>query len=488
MRFYFLFILLIIGIGANAQDTLRIEITQRFSDPQPQVVPVGIYGLVLIEHERDMLPGTISLVHYDTLLIKNWEGEVSFGQKLELVNHQVYKDKLYLLFNNEDEPILEVAVISLVDGIITSYQFSYFERFSAEAMCIKNGEMYVAGLLRKLPVAIRLQFDTPKLESLPMAVNGKHVEIEEMVVSNKETVAVTISFEKSGNREVLIKEYSDDNTSSDILISPTDEYDLINGKISNLGAKSKIVIGTYGYRNNDATQGFYIGGYYNGQEVFKKYHNYNDLENFYSYRGLKEKERIEERIDKKKKQGRDLKSKYRLLTHEVLTQNESYIMLGEAYFPTYRQQQVRRYSPRGYYYENRIVFDGFKYTHAVIIAFSKKGDILWDYSFKINNIKSMDLKEHVRVNVNEEVIQLIYNNEGKINVMSLRGGKMEFEDLRISLPSKYVNDQIKYSDLGQSEHWYGNHYLAWGYQRITNLDQEGGNKKRNVFYINKLSF
>ena len=51
----------------------------------------------------------------------------------------------------------------------------------------------------------------------------------------------------------------------------------------------------------------------------------------------------------------------------------------------------------------------------------------------------MDLKEHVRVNVNEEVIQLIYNNEGKINVMSLRGGKMEFEDLRISLINTLSN-------------------------------------------------
>ncbi|MDH5367927.1 MAG: hypothetical protein OEW67_13155 [Cyclobacteriaceae bacterium] len=471
-----------------AQDTIRVEIDQKYNDPQPEVVSAGVFGVVLLEHKRDMSPGIMNLIHYDTVLEKRWEQEFPFTKKLDLVDHIVERDKLYMVFNDEYEETLEVAVADLSVKQVNVFHFPYFNRFDIKEMCVKNGEVYIAGMLRKLPAAIRLNLKELLLTSLPMAINGDRIEIEDMFVAKNERVSVTIAFQQRRNKEVLIKEFDEDNISDDLLITPTEEYDLVNGKVSHLGSKSKIVIGTYGYRNSDATQGFYIAGFYQNQEVFKKYHHFNDLDNFYSFKSDREQERIEEIIEKKKSQGREYKSKYRIMTHEVISQGGNYLMLGEAYYPTYRQQRVRRYSPRGYYYETKIVFDGYKYTHAVVVAFNKKGDIIWDYSFKINDIKSMELKEHVRVNSTNEITKLVYNLEGKMNIMTIRNGKMESKDENIALPSKYENDQVKYSDLGQSEHWYGNHYLAWGYQRIRNIEGKGSNKKRNVFYINKLTF
>ncbi|MDH5475364.1 MAG: hypothetical protein OEX22_06715 [Cyclobacteriaceae bacterium] len=488
MRLGLLLVLWSISCLAMAQNSERVEIVQRHNAPQPIVIPAGVYGVVLLEHERDMSPGEMNLIHYDTNLVKTWEEPFSFAKKLDLVDYEVANGKLYMLFNNEYEETVEVAVADLVKNQVKTHRFPYFNRFVIKAMCVSNEEVYIAGLLRKLPAAIRLNFNNVSITSLPMAIDGDKIDIEDMFVAKNGKVSVTVVFKQRRNREVLIKEFGEDNTSDDLMITSTNEFDLVNGKVSHLGSNSKIVIGTYGYRNSEATQGFYIAGFYKNQEVFNKYHHFNDLDNFYSFKSLREQERIEEIIEKKKNQGREYKSKYRILTHEVIAQGNQYLMLGEAYYPTYRHQQVRRYSPRGYYYETKIVFDGYKYTHAVVVAFNNKGEILWDYGFKINSIKSMDLKEKVRINTTDEFTKIVYNLEEKMNVITIQNGKMVSTDNNLALPSKYKNDQVKFSDLEQSEHWYGNHYLAWGYQRIKNIGEEGSIKKRNVFYINKLTF
>ena len=486
----FLVIIMLFPLANFAQeiDTNRIEIRTRLNDEQPLVIPAGKSGLVVLQKDRDASEGIINLIHYDTAFKKQWEQPLAYYKRLKMVSCKTFGNKVYALFNNAGEEILEVLVADLIDKQVVAYQFPYFERFEIKDFCIRKGDLYVAGLLRKLPAAARINFKETTIASLPMAVDGKNIEIGEIFVAKNGKVSVTISFEQRKNKEVLIKEFSEDNTSDDLLISPSEEYDLINGKVTQLGAKSKIVIGTYGYRNNESTQGFYIGGFYNNQEVYKKYHSFNDLANFYTFKSEREQEKIEERIERKKSQGKEYRSKYRLLTHEVVPAGNNYLMLGEAYYPTYRQERVRRYTSRGYYYENQIVFDGYKYTHAVVVCFDKKGDIVWDHGFKINDVKSMELKEHVRVSSLDETVKCIYNLEGNMNVISIKNGEIVSTKSDIELPSKYEEDKVKFSDLGQSEFWYGNHYLAWGYQRIKNLGESAGNKNRNVFYINKLSF
>ena len=171
---------LMLAISTAAQDTLRLELPQRLNDPQPIVVPAGTYGIVLLEHKREMPPGVLTLVNYDTLLEKKWELELAYSKKFDLVEHKVEGHFLYLVFNDEDEPLIEVGVVDILEGVVKTYQFPYFDRFKIEKICVKDDELFVAGLLRKLPAAVRLNFNEFSVESLPMAINGKRVAIEDL--------------------------------------------------------------------------------------------------------------------------------------------------------------------------------------------------------------------------------------------------------------------------------------------------------------------
>ena len=47
-------------------------------------------------------------------------------------------------------------------------------------------------------------------------------------------------------------------------------------------------------------------------------------------------ERIENKIERKKINGKKIKFNYRLLVHDIIDHGDQYIMLGEAFYPKYK--------------------------------------------------------------------------------------------------------------------------------------------------------
>ena len=146
--------------------------------------------------------------------------------------------------------------------------------------------------------------------------------------------------------------------------------------------------------------------------------------------GGKQQERMESKIQKRKKQGKDLRLQYRLLVHDIIQRNGQYIMIAEAYYPEYRNNNnyygspmmggfgmgggfgIGFGSPWGYSpysnYRSYPVFDGYVYPHAVIAGFDMQGNLLWDNSFEINDVKTFVLKEKVKVSIKESAIKTKY--------------------------------------------------------------------------------
>ena len=469
----------------------RIELEMRQGMRQPLVMPAKGYGLVMIERSATNFLNqreNIILSGYDTSMVKLWKHPIDYNERLDFVQYEAYGQYAYLIFNHEGFEEIEVIRANISTGEIFRYSFKYFNHFSIQDFCASGDRVYVAGLLKQLPIAIELNLAANKIEALPLPVDGKRVNIQDIYFSKSGDVMVSLAFEKERRKVVMIKSYHQNGTNSELIIEPIENYTLLNGKYTQLGTKSGIAIGTYSLGSNESTHGFYIGGYYEYQEVFKKYHSFGSLDNFFDFMSGKSQERMEEKIQKKEEKGKELKTKYRLLVHDVLERKSDYVMVGEAYYPVYRTDRVKRYTARGYYYENITVFDGYLYTHAVVVSFSKKGEILWDHSFKIADTKLYYLRERVTISRSNDKLTLLYPHEGKIHSMTVQNDKVLVSDKEIELNTGVEGDVVKQSSLGDSEFWYDHYFLTWGLQRIKNLEEDSDNKRRNVFYINKLSF
>lgn len=489
----FLLLCCVLNQSTIAQnDTTRVEIPIRPNETRPLVVPMDSMGFVLLDSRLGSLldpSNVIKVTGYGTDMQKHWEESITYNRRLTLRLYEFQQGKLYLIFGNQTREDVEFYIIDPTTGEVEKHDFFYLDNLIIEDFTVHSGNIYILGTLKRLPVLLEFDIVANKVSPFPLAINAKEAEVLEVFNSGDFQVSVTVSMEVNRVKQILTKTF-DTRTKDgqEFIVQPSAEYDLLNGKVTVLNSKDKLVIGTYGYRNRKESQGMYVGGYVGSREVIKKYHRFTEMSNFFDFLSEKEQKRIQERASRKSEKGKDLKLKYRLLVHEAVVHNGQYVMVGEAYYPTYRSERYRRYGSRGYYYDNRIVFDGYVFTHAVVAAIDKRGDLIWDYSFKINDTKTFQLKERVKLLVETNKLTLIYSIEGEIYQFQIQEGKILEESKGVELYTQHDGDRVRDSDLGQTEYWYKHHFLAWGYQKIKNNQGESDTNKRNVFYINKLSY
>jgi hypothetical protein len=313
----------------------------------------------------------------------------------------------------------------------------------------------------------------------------------------KDVIKVLVTARTFDNRNTLaLKTYDwDGNYLDNFTFSPEGEIGLIYGRVAEVGETGSIISGTYGARRSDYSRGLFIAQHNVGEEQVLKYFNFADLDNFFTYLKAKRQTRLNNRITRKKVKGKKIKFNYRLLVHEIIESGDTYVMLGEAFYPKYSNNTAGStfvaHAPGSSNYYVPASFAGYKYTHAVVIGFDKNGQKLWDNSFQIEDVLTYTLDQYVHADVlNEKVVLFyLYDNEIRTKIIngsevlegkSLNSVKMMFED---DVASKNFSGNI-----GGLEKWYGHNFLAYGIQKIKNLRDGGVKLNRRVFYINKILY
>jgi hypothetical protein len=68
-----------------------------------------------------------------------------------------------------------------------------------------------------------------------------------------------------------------------------------------------------------------------------------------------------------------------------------------------------------------MAFEGYKYTHAVVFGFDRRGRLIWDNSFEINDVTSYTLDQFVHVSLSDEEMALLYMYENEIRTKVIEG-------------------------------------------------------------------
>ena len=164
-------------------------------------------------------------------------------------------------------------------------------------------------------------------------------------------------------------------------------------------------------------------------------------------------------------------------------------MIGEAFYP--------KYGNGGYYggfgrlpNGQNLAFEGYKYTHAVIIAFDNNGKLQYDNSFEINDVLSYQLDQLVSVGIEQDKIILLYTYENVIRSKIIQRNEViegkAFNDIKLKFEDDIVRNND--SDIGGLKKWYDNYFFAYGVQKIKNLKDRNVDLNREVFYINKINY
>ena len=206
----------------------------------------------------------------------------------------------------------------------------------------------------------------------------------------------------------------------------------------------------------------------------------------------KRRKRIANRIERKGIKGKKIKFNYRLLVHDIIESDGQFIMIGEAFYPKYHTNSsfASNYSSyRGQQFYGSY-FAGYRYTHAVVIGFDKKGNVLWDDSFEIEDVLSYNLDQFVHADIKDDHIVLLYMYDNEIRTKIIKRKEVlegkSFDAIKLTFEDDVLRDT--YSEISGLEPWYDDTFYAYGTQQIKNLKDTGVKLNRHVFYINKVKY
>jgi hypothetical protein len=139
---------------------------------------------------------------------------------------------------------------------------------------------------------------------------------------------------------------------------------------------------------------------------------------------------------------------------------------------------------------NYQTFLGYKYTHAIVIAFDSNGDVIWDNSFRTNDISSYNLQKSVAVNVQGDKAVIMYLDDGQLKSKVIQGDEVLEEKTFNPVKLMYPNDKEsnRDNDIYGVYNWYDNYLYSYGIQKIKNKSFPKKERKRRVFYLNKIQF
>jgi hypothetical protein len=522
-RLFVFFIIGSISLNSFSQSVKRIEIPSRIIDQSYQVITLGEEGVMLLSKTGKT---EFNITKFDAELQQSWSVNGELDENQSFVDYYQDGRDVYFLFSKYNSDLYQILKVSIGIGIVQKLFFENIKHFEISEFKVHHETAYLAGMVKEEPVLMSVNLSKMQPRILAGGLKGtasiSSIDFDDV----NDLLVVSYSVKKGRSSYVVVKRINHNGKIVEQLgVEPEEDYGLLTGKLFPLKDGTQLMIGNYGYKGYQSngvpmSQGLYISKVDGETPEYLKMHSFTDFKNFFKFMTEKQQERIEKKIKRKKGQGDDLKLNYRVLVHDIIQKDNQYILVAEVFYPEfksnntygspfygssfgspfsygYNSMNALRYAryfggnswawnPWMYsnYGSNNQIFDGFRYTHAVVAGFDQKGNMLWDNSFSFDNVKSMDLKEKVRINVQNDDITLVYSNKGKLASKIVRGSEVIEGTKMIDIDTQRDGDRVRDTETDDIEYWHQNYYLAWGYQKINNRNDGS----RRVFYLNKIAF
>ncbi|HEY9045698.1 MAG TPA: hypothetical protein VIN08_07365 [Ohtaekwangia sp.] len=490
-------LLLFIGYTASAQivQSARFELPVGRNEVKFGIIPAHQDGLFLIRRLGSSdVSDQLELARLDTAFQQIWHGYLEINKKYILVGARAQNEKLFLLSRYMDYSKNDFELVSMAqkDGSYIRYAIKNFIPFNPIEFQITQNGALMGGYYNRVPVVMFYSFTTEKSKILPGLLNESG-ELTQLKTYPDGSFDVLISAKNiQGIKTIWIKNYD---ANADLIRNyslDTDDKHLIFAQSLKTNNNMQVVAGVFGTRNAEYSRGLFMATIDPSGMQQIRYYNFADLQNFFKYMKAKREQRVKARIERKKIRGKKIRFNYRFLVHELVPYKDQYILLGEAFYPKYITVDSRTYGSfftggfSNSYVRNGRIFDGYYYTHAVVMGFNHNGDIMWDNSFEINDVRTFTLEQFVKLEAQPDRIALLYLYDNVLRSKIIKDNQVlegkTSEAIRTNLDREIIDKEE--ADVAKLDYWYKDYFYAFGVQDVINP----GEGKRRVFFINKLSY
>jgi hypothetical protein len=409
---------------------------------------------------------------------------------------------VYALFSSRTVPgRLWVAAYSSRTDALHTQQFD--TRLSREVVELKalDGRLFATVLLadRLHVTALLLDVGAGTMQFLPAVYEPLPTQLTFVADAATRRAQYVLSQTNGRKSRLLLKQLSErGQLVSSEFVQAESERSLITAQLSPPGdTTARLLMGTYSLRDPSYAQGLFATDLSapEGSRPALRFYDFLRLKHFFDY--LKPARLARLRLRSERRLARDLRPlrwHYRLLLHELRPQADGgYVLVAEVYYPHYRYTNyggggaLSGGGPPPMSYAPNRVFDGYQTTHVLACGFDRKGNLLWDNIFVVENLRRYELKETVRMQpLPDGRLVLAYLDEEKLRYKVINRAETGPNDQHVLIQTAGPGKAEKATETERADlhPWFGTRFVATGYQKI----RASTGPDREVFFLNSVVF
>jgi len=395
----------------------------------------------------------------------------------------------YILFNHSSNRKENI----LLNIDFTKKDTQFYRFFNLVPMTINEfkvindkGSIIIGGYFNYRPLVVLYNLGTNRPSVLPGYFNTFGT-LMELILNKDNTFEVIVQNRVDKTTQTRVLKYNSEglllNTHT---LKESEGFNILNAKMYTSKEGHKFISGTYGRNRSLYSQGIFVLKIEDDNKEQNITHvPFHELNNYFNFYPERRKNRILDRIDRRKENNRKIRINYKMIVQNLVEYNNGFQLLCESYYPQYKSIN------NGFFYGSNInrslIFDGYKYTHSLLVTFDKNGQQQWNHSIPIKNLVKFNLEPAVKISWQSSRTDMLYLSKNFIHSTSIKDGEIVLKT-DTELTSLHIDDIIKNSGNTTSEidYWFGNYFISSGIQHIKNYSDSNISHNRAVFYLNKV--
>ena len=489
---FYLFICLLFANSAFAQlsQVAQVELLKdtKFTE-HISVLPLAKKGMLLTLEREGYFNKSVenwTFYRYETDLKERWQTNFEIERGYESVISYQNENYLFWLFAEPDSPKINIIRLDLEHGEIDEFKGNLLGNVNIEFFKVLENTAFLGGTYYDKPIVISFSFFHKKGTVLH-GLYDNHLEINGLEVDDKRNeVNVIVKERRNRTCGLAIQSYSLEGKSLRTLHVPDENgnsLSFISGKMLPLNDKETLLVGNFSNNCNEFSKGLYLTRLEEGIEKGTSIIKFGDLKNFFAFMSPKRQEKMKEKIEQKKKEGKEPNFSYKLLVHNLIETEKGSLLLAEIYYAQPSNTSAVLSSPFVTRPTNKNFQEQYHFTHAVICEFDKTGKILWDNALVMDNLETNELVEQIQVSKVEDNWLLAFLKKGKVNLQQIKGSEHVGEKEEFELKP---DEKSKPDEEANVAAWYEQNFVSWGTRKIENRKSDDAPKE--AFYLRKLSY
>ncbi|MBC7641334.1 MAG: hypothetical protein H7174_03195 [Flavobacterium sp.] len=485
----FLLFLFLANASINAQkNSNRLEFDIKDGYENEVTFPMGANGIIQEATASDANDGQVEIKSdlYSTDLVLKKSFSILIKSRCKIDDYCDSEGVHYSVYRGSRD-YFAIVMLNTINMTYTKIEGEYDNDDTFNGMKVINNIAVFKTLHngKSTIVIIDLKTGETKVSTFKFEhFSSSDLTIEDFQVYNDEILVFINAKTNRKNEDLYISKLNFNGDQLETYNITTDiEEKLITFQATKMNGKY-ILTGTFSKTKKDMSQGIFLAEVVNKKLNFMKFYNFLDLKNFTSYLPQKQQDKIEKKKERKEENGKELLINYNIAIHPIIAVENGYEFLGEAYYPVYHTVTTRMANGG---FSSYTVFDGYRYTHAVLAKFDKQGGLSWDNTFSMYpNSMPFYVKRFIQIKQDNANLNLVFADRNQINYKSfnpLNGSEIKSTTQEI-IDTYNEGDKVKRS-FSNIEYWYDDNFLAFGSQVIINKEAE--KRKRKIIFLNKIA-